>query len=185
MYIFQTKIVWLGLLIALLLAACNDPSKESGNGSFDETPVLGSSAAHQKPLLEVFKSPTCGCCSKWIRHLEDRGFDTHTKHPAELDTLKKGFGIASEYHSCHTAVSRQGFVFEGHVPARYVRQFLAQPPQHSIGLAVPAMPAGSPGMEMGDRFMPYRVLLLKTDGSSEIYARVETARQQFDEESEQ
>ena len=80
--------------------------------------------------------------------------------------------------SCHTAVSSQGYAFEGHIPARDSHQFLANPPADGIGLTVPAMPVGSPGMEVGDKFMPYRVLLMKKDGSTEVFASVESAAQQ-------
>ncbi|MGB1058644.1 MAG: DUF411 domain-containing protein, partial [Ketobacter sp.] len=79
------------------------------------------------------------------------------------------------------AVSKQGFVFEGHIPARYIQQFLANPPEGAFGLAVPAMPVGSPGMEVNERFMPYQVLLLKKDGSTEVFAAVENAAQQYEE----
>jgi len=86
--------------------------------------------------------------------------------------------FAPRYQSCHTAVSSHGYVFEGHVPARHIKAFLANPPADAIGLAVPGMPLGSPGMEVGSRFDPYEVLLLKKDGSSEVFARVDSPAQQ-------
>ena len=122
--------------------------------------------------LTVYKSPTCGCCGDWIDHMKGEGFDSHVKHPRDLSGVKASYHIRPQYRSCHTAVSENGFIFEGHVPARYVQQFLAAPPTGAIGLSVPAMPVGSPGMEMGDKFMPYKVLLLKQDGSAEIYASI-------------
>ena len=76
-------------------------------------------------------------------------------------------------------MSAEGYVFEGHIPARYIRDFLANPPADARGLAVPAMPVGSPGMEVEDRFMPYEVLLLKADGGVEVFARVQTPAQQY------
>jgi hypothetical protein len=96
-----------------------------------------------------------------------------------LNELKDEKGIAHDYRSCHTAESKEGYLFEGHVPAKYIKQYLGNVPQGTIGLAVPAMPAGTPGMEMGDRFMPYQVLLLNTDGTSSIYAEVATYEEQF------
>ena len=72
--------------------------------------------------------------------------------------------------SCHTGVSADGYFFEGHIPAKFVTAFLANPPENAAGLAVPGMPAGSPGMEMGDRFNPYSVILVKKDGTTEVYA---------------
>lgn len=128
--------------------------------------------------MDVYKSPTCGCCTGWIEHAQRAGIRAQTHHPDDLNVIKQRFKIEPRYQSCHTTVSQQGFVFEGHVPARFIQQFLANPPQDGIGLAVPGMPLGSPGMEAGDRFTPYQVLLLKADGSSSIYAEVATARDQ-------
>jgi hypothetical protein len=130
--------------------------------------------------LDVYKSPTCGCCAKWMNHMADNGFSSTAHHPDDLGGFKRDHGVALRYGSCHTAVSDDGFVFEGHVPARYVREFLENPPAGALGLAVPAMPVGSPGMEYKDEFTPYDVLLLKEDGSVEVYAAVETYEQQFD-----
>ena len=129
--------------------------------------------------LQVYKSPTCGCCVKWISHLEEFGFTTQTHHPGDLDGLKKELGVTPQSASCHTAVSEQGYVFEGHVPAKYVQQFLDNPAENAIGLAVPAMPLGSPGMEMGDRFQPYKVFQLNKDGSLQVYASVEQQADQY------
>ena len=126
--------------------------------------------------LDVYKSPTCGCCVKWMDHLAESGFST-TGHHGSLD---QDFGVPARYGSCHTGVSKEGYVFEGHVPARYVRQFLANPPEGALGLTVPAMPVGSPGMEYRDEFNSYDVLLLKKDGSVEIYASVTSYQQQFE-----
>ncbi len=108
----------------------------------------------------------------------DSGFEANIHHPADLSRVKDEYGIAPEYQSCHTAVARDGYVFEGHVPARFVKKFLDNPPVGAIGLSVPAMPAGSPGMEVGDRFMPYQVWLLKKDGSAEVFASVNSRDQQ-------
>lgn len=129
--------------------------------------------------LKVYKSPTCGCCGKWIEHAERNGFKAEVFHPFDLNGLKASYGIPPRYQSCHTAVSAEGFVFEGHIPAKFIRKFLQERPTDAIGLSVPAMPVGSPGMEVGDEFMPYRVLLLKADGKTDVYAEVETAAAQY------
>lgn len=131
------------------------------------------------PILKVLKSPTCGCCVKWMEHLHDNGFSTAVAEPENLAEQKAQLGIGPRYRSCHTAVSAQGYVFEGHVPSKFIHAFLAAPPEGSIGLSVPGMPLGSPGMEMGDRFMPYQILLLHKDGSSEIYAEINSALEQY------
>ena len=81
--------------------------------------------------------------------------------------------------SCHTSVTDDGFVFEGHIPAKFIKKFLAEKPFGARGLAVPAMPTGTPGMEFGDLLQPYKIYLLKTDGSIEIYAEVNTAEDQI------
>ena len=130
--------------------------------------------------LDVYKSPTCGCCTKWMDHLAENGFTSTGHHPYDIGGLKQQLGVPPRYGSCHTGVSKEGYVFEGHVPARYITQFLNEPPVGALGLTVPAMPVGSPGMEYQDQFMPYRILQLNKDGSIEVYASVESYEQQFD-----
>ncbi len=137
-------------------------------------------AAADKPVqLAVYKSPTCGCCEEWISHLQSHGLKYTIHHPDDLNTIKNRYRISPQYQSCHTAVSPEGYVFEGHIPAPVITRFLAEKPQGAIGLAVPGMPVGSPGMEMGERFTPYDVLLLKSDGSSEVYIRITSLTQTF------
>ncbi|MEQ3636481.1 DUF411 domain-containing protein [Alcanivorax sp.] len=169
---FRFKLIssLLGLLMLPLLVACNDGSKN---------PKISDPSAADAEMLTVYKSPTCGCCKKWIGHLEAEGFAASVEHPANLDAIKDRYRIANNLRSCHTAVSTQGYVFEGHIPARYIHQFLANPPADAMGLTVPAMPVGSPGMEVGDKFMPYRVLLMKKDGSTEVFASVGSMAQQY------
>jgi hypothetical protein len=129
--------------------------------------------------LDVYKSETCPCCEKWILNLESKGFLATAHHPADLHQEKVKRGIAPRYHSCHTAVSADGYVFEGHIPASVIQRFLTEKPKGAIGLAVPGMPMGSPGMEMGNHFNPYDVLLLKADGSSAVYAQITSIDQQY------
>ena len=109
-------------------------------------------------------------------HVEASGFEAVVHHPANLKKLKAGKGISPRYQSCHTSVSNDGYVFEGHVPAHVIQRFLTDPPKNAIGLAVPGMSVGSPGMEEGDRFDPYDVLLLRTDGVSEVYVHMANAQ---------
>ena len=122
--------------------------------------------------LAVYKDPNCGCCGKWIDYMNNYGFDAKAHDTGQLSSLKQAKGIPANVQSCHTAISSQGFVFEGHIPATYVHQFLNDTPQGAIGLAVPAMPVGSPGMEYGDQFRPYQILLLNKDGSSSVYGEI-------------
>ena len=130
-----------------------------------------SSSKNKFPLL-VHKTPTCGCCKKWVNHLEANNFSTMIKDHQNLQKVKEQHSIKPKYQSCHTAVSQDGYVFEGHIPSKFIKQFLANPEADAIGLAVPGMPLGSPGMEVEGRFMPYDVLVLYKDGSSKVYAEV-------------
>ena len=129
-------------------------------------------SAKNKFSLLVHKTPTCGCCKKWVKHLEANNFSTMVNDHQNLQKVKEQHNIKSKYQSCHTAVSQDGYVFEGHIPSKFIKQFLANPEADAIGLAVPGMPLGSPGMEVQGRFMPYDVLVLFKDGSSEVYAEV-------------
>ena len=161
------------LLISLAFGplACSESDSLADLGSISGTASMLS--------LEVYKSPTCGCCNKWISHLEDNSFEVAHHNQSNLSAFKAEQGIAPRYQSCHTAVSSDGYVFEGHIPAKLIRQFLRDKPAGSIGLAAPGMPAGSPGMEMGQRFDPYAVLLLKADGSAEVYAQITLQKEQY------
>ena len=128
--------------------------------------------------LTVYKSATCGCCQKWIDHVEEAGIKVNIEHPHNLSALKDRLDIGKQYRSCHTGVTENGYVFEGHIPARYIQQFLNNPPADAIGLSVPGMPVGSPGMEFKEKFMPYQIHLLKKDGTSELFALVDDPSQQ-------
>jgi hypothetical protein len=108
--------------------------------------------------IQVYKTPTCGCCTKWIEHLRADGFTVEATNMSDLAALKAMNGVSTELSSCHTALV-EGYVLEGHVPASDVRKLLAERPQIA-GLAVPGMPMGSPGMEHPDpkRHEAYDVL---------------------------
>lgn len=114
--------------------------------------------------ITVYKSPSCGCCSKWVRHLEENGFDVKVHDRRDLEPIKDNLGVNPKYQSCHTAVV-DNYVIEGHVPADDIQRLLAEKP-HIKGLMVPGMPMGSPGME-GPRKDRYSVLAVdKQDGST-------------------
>ena len=132
----------------------------------------GYPSSQNKFSLLVHKTPTCGCCKKWVKHLEANSFSTMIKDHQNLQKVKEQLSIKPKYQSCHTAVSQDGYVFEGHIPSKFIKQFLADPEADAIGLSVPGMPLGSPGMEVEGRFMPYDVLVLYKDGSSKVYAEV-------------
>lgn len=120
--------------------------------------------------IEVWKDPNCGCCKDWMALLEKEGF-TFKVHDKGNAAARAAFGIPQGLGSCHTA-KVQGYVLEGHVPAADVKRLLASKPQ-ALGLAVPGMPIGSPGMDgpaYGGRRDPYKVLLVKKDGSTEVFS---------------
>ena len=140
-------------------------------------PAMGEDGETAEPVtMTVHKDPNCGCCGKWMSHMNEAGFETMANHPQRLEELKNNLGIPHELRSCHTAVTPNGFVFEGHVPSHLVQAFLAAPPEGALGLAVPGMPVGSPGMEVGDRFMAYDVLLINKDGSTSVFAHMDSPK---------
>ena len=128
-----------------------------------------SDAQTAKPEVQVWKDPACGCCADWVVHLENHGFSVSVRD--EGNHLKRReLGVAPQYASCHTAVV-DGYVIEGHVPAADIRRLLVEKPD-ALGLAVPGMPIGSPGMDSpvyGGRQDPYQVLLLQKHGSAEVF----------------
>lgn len=120
------------------------------------------------PVVEVWKDATCGCCKDWIALMRTAGFAV-TAHDGGNAAARTKAGIARQYGSCHTALVG-GYAIEGHVPVREIRRLLKERPD-ALGLAVPGMVVGSPGMEQGGRADPYTVLLLHRDGGSSAYAK--------------
>ncbi len=127
-------------------------------------------AESSAPIIEVWKSATCACCGKWVEHLEANGFavTVNAASPSMLDRIKRKVGIGRTLASCHTG-KIDGYVIEGHVPASDVKRLITEKPE-AIGLSVPGMPIGSPGMEQGGKTEAYDVLLVKRDGTTEIFA---------------
>lgn len=191
------------LLAASSLFACSQPS--SGVSDANTTSVTTENAtaitlkedepnaksAHMmtrsvsKPDLlknvsaTVYKDANCGCCKEWISHAEDNGLSATAQDVADLAVFKERYSVPNEMRSCHTVVTTDGYVFEGHVPAKYMAQFLENPPVQAMGLAVPGMPIGSPGMEYQNKFMPYQVMQLNNDGTTQVYADIESVEQQL------
>lgn len=130
--------------------------------------LLAASAVAAGPQVEVFKSPYCGCCGKWVEHLRAHGFEVKTRDVADVPGQRRALGMSEAYASCHTA-RVGGYLIEGHVPAADVRRLLAERPA-AIGLAVPSMPPGSPGME-GPRTAPFETLRVNADGTAVVFAR--------------
>ena len=125
------------------------------------------------PALSVYKTPTCGCCSKWVDHMKKAGFQvTVTDMPQQsLDNVKAKYKVPKPVHSCHTAVV-EGYAIEGHVPATEVKRLLKEKGKVA-GIAVPGMPIGSPGMEAaGITAHPYDVLSFDAQGKTKVYANI-------------
>lgn len=121
-----------------------------------------------RPLLVVHKTPWCGCCTAWVDHMREAGFAVRVTEMEDLEPLKARHGVTAELASCHTALIG-GYVVEGHVPAADVARLLKERPE-ATGLAVPGMPVGSPGMEMGNEQDPYEVVLFGP-GTRETFSR--------------
>lgn len=122
------------------------------------------------PVLHVAKDPNCGCCADWVDILERAGFAVTVEEmdADRLEALKGAMGIPGELRSCHTGVV-EGYAIEGHVPVADIRRLLADRPE-AVGLTVPGMPYGSPGMGPEEAREAYDVLLIRKDGSTEVYA---------------
>ena len=143
------KTVLLGAATVTLLAV-SSPSQQTG------------------PLVTVYKLASCGCCGKWVEHLKANGFTVKVLEVNDTSGYERQYHVPRSMQSCHTAVVN-GYTIEGHVPAADIKRLLSERPK-AVGLSVPGMPAGSPGME-GDRTDPYSVLMFDESGGSSVYAR--------------
>lgn len=125
-------------------------------------------AVVQAKEIHVFKSRSCGCCGAWVHHLRAADFEVKVTDVDDTAAERKRLGMPEQFGSCHTALV-DGYVLEGHVPAAEVKRLLAAGTK-AIGLAVPGMPVGSPGMEVGERRDPYDVLLVDASGQASVFA---------------
>ena len=136
-----------------------------------------STAVAAGEMVDVYKSPNCGCCGKWVDHLKDAGFEVRSHNVMDVPAARKQLGMPDRLGSCHTA-KVAGYVVEGHVPAADVHKLLKDKPK-ALGITVPGMPIGSPGMdgpEYGGRKDPYDVLLVtKSLMGSTVSTRVYTS----------
>lgn len=130
--------------------------------------LAGPPLAQAADRVEVFKSPYCGCCEKWVEHMRRAGFDVVTKDVNDVPAARKLTGMPERFGSCHTS-KVGGYVVEGHVPAADVKRLLTEKPR-AVGLAAPGMPQGSPGMETNNP-QPYDTLLVQADGSYKVFAK--------------
>ena len=147
------RLVVLMSLAAILLSAC-------GAGPRD-------SVSPDAIQVKVFKSPYCSCCGGWIAYMEQNGFKVIVEEVESLAPIKARYQVPPELESCHTAIV-EGYVVEGHVPAREIERMLAERPE-ILGLAVAGMPVGSPGME-GSPAQPFQVIAFDREGGMQVYA---------------
>jgi hypothetical protein len=132
-------------------------------------PAVGTTAQSRQTAIEVYKSPTCGCCSQWVEHLKRHGFTVRTTDTESIDELKASRGVPPRARSCHTALVG-GYVVEGHVPAAEVRRLLKERPAVA-GIAVAGMPLGSPGMEVeGRKPQTYNVISFDKQGATKVFS---------------
>ena len=130
--------------------------------------IFVGSAAHAATMT-VYKSPSCGCCAKWVEHVEQHGFAVQTVPTQDMMALKKRLGVPGEAMSCHTT-KVGNYIVEGHVPAADIKRLLREKPK-ARGIAVAGMPMGAPGMEHGDHRQPYATMLIGLDGKTRVFAR--------------
>jgi hypothetical protein len=146
---FLARTLTLGLL-SIAAIGCN---------RLNSSDVAQVSTAAATSTIEVFRSESCGCCGLWVEHMQEAGFTLKETITEEMDAVKQQHGVADELASCHTAIA-DDYVIEGHIPAEDVQRLLTEKPDVT-GIAVPGMPIGSPGMEIGDEREPYAVLSFK------------------------
>jgi hypothetical protein len=128
----------------------------------------GVSAKADKAIdIVVYRSPSCGCCEKWLAHLQQNNFTVKDIVTPDVQAIKTKYGVSAEMASCHTAIVN-GYVVEGHVPANDIKSLLKTKPD-IVGIAVPGMPSGTPGMEMGGKKEPYKVIGFDKNNHSQIF----------------
>ncbi len=152
----------------LMLAACQRTEPDPAQANLPKTLLHAPAHVAASPLaIEVWKSPYCGCCKLWVRHLEAHEFTVTAYDVSDTAAMRSQLGMPANFGSCHSA-RIAGYIIEGHVPAADIKRLLAEKPD-VIGLAVPGMPIGSPGMEQGDSRDKYDVLLVLRNGRSRVF----------------
>ena len=143
-----------------------------GVNSYAEQPAPQAVKAVQQPIkIEVYRSPTCSCCGKWVKHLQENNFEVKDNVLDDVQAMKDKYGVPKEMASCHTAIVN-GYVVEGHVPASDIKKLLNIKPK-VIGVAAPGMPSGSPGMEMGGKQDVYDVMSFDKDKHFQVFSHHE------------
>lgn len=161
------------VLLVLALGACNRAAQSepapSADGGGAQAPQAGQATALVAPgtRMVVHKTPSCGCCRKWVDMMQTAGFTVEVHDTDNVQPVKDEHGLPTHLASCHTAIV-DGYVVEGHVPAEVIARMLRERPGVA-GIAVPGMPAGSPGMEVPGRKDPYDIIAFTKDGQVSVY----------------
>ena len=117
--------------------------------------------------ITAYRSPTCGCCGEWVKHMQAQGFQVQDNIVEDMGGVKREHNVPEDLASCHTAIAN-GYVIEGHIPAADVKRLLTEKPD-VVGIAVPGMPIGSPGMESGNVKDPYTVFTYNQAGQTTVF----------------
>ncbi len=166
---FRSKVFIAGLLTASLVLGGCTAAKDSGlSAAAGNAAATANAQAVLASEITVFRSPTCGCCGKWIEHAEAAGFQVKDNVTEDMSAVKQQYGVPQNLMSCHTTVVGD-YVVEGHVPVEDIQQLLTEKPDIA-GIAVPRMPVGSPGMESGDYTEPYTVFSFTESGETAAFA---------------
>jgi len=154
---------------AAMLAACGGQSDSRAASAQNADGSARLTLSNSDSLVIVYKSPTCGCCTGWVEHMQEQGFKVEVHDVSDLNAIKRQFAVPSDLESCHTAL-HGGYVIEGHVPAEDIRRLLAERPAIA-GIAAPGMPVGSPGMEVPGRAADrYDVVAFDKSGGRSTFA---------------
>jgi len=168
MLIRKTLLLSAGVVALASFAVLMAGSGFSGSGITEDEQLAAAPTASPVEVITVYKTPSCGCCALWVDHLEESGLTVDSVTVEETHSVRSKFGVPHELASCHTATAGDYWI-EGHVPADLIEQLLRDKPDDIRGIAVPGMPAGSPGMETPNP-VTYRVLSVMTDGTVSVHA---------------
>lgn len=163
----------IGPLLLILVAACGVGEARDADAAHVSDGAPTRAVADALPRALVYKTPSCGCCTLWVDHMREAGFEVDARDLNDIIPVKIDAGVPPRMSSCHTTLI-DGYVVEGHIPAEHVKRLLEERPD-IVGIAVPGMPIGSPGME-GIGARPYQVLSWDREGNVEVYAEVDPRR---------
>lgn len=166
------RLRWLLLLcgaITLLTTACASPNQSLDSGQTSEKAIARQLSSLPQAELVVYRSPTCGCCGAWLEQMQALGFQVQDNVTEGVDAIKAENSLPQELAACHTTLVN-GYVVEGHVPAADIVRLLSEKPD-VVGIAVPGMPIGSPGMESGDTVEPYATLTFDRAGNTTVFQK--------------